>query len=223
MSDSVLKMKERIKIDLRTPMEQFFLGLMLLSPLLIFIGFHQMQLGDSPILFAGAILTFVLSCFCYFATDNYYLLDMNKRLLVYRFKFLFFERLSKVADFSGIHAVTVNTSSVTSKGKTSYFYVATLVLFNGKALPISDRESKKSEVQKLAEFVAKASGASYVQGSGNLGMVAVKLSGGRYTFRAESGATTPAQKFVMKLIAVIVILAGIPFIALIIYGLIKGN
>ena len=138
MSDSELNIPERNKIDLKTPLEKFFQILMIISPIFIFIGFKQMGLGDSTFIFLSAIVTFVLSFFCFFATDNYYLLDMKKRMLVYRFKFLFFERLSKGADFSGIHAVTVNVSFVTAKGKTSYFYTATLVLFSGKVLPISD-------------------------------------------------------------------------------------
>lgn len=216
-------MPEKIKLELKTTLEKFFMGIMILSFVLIFVGFSQMNTTHSPAIFVSAIFTFFLSFILYFATDNYYLLDLKKRALIYRFKFLFFERLSKVVDFSGIHAVTVNISQVTAKGKTSYFYVATLVLFNGKVLPVSDIESEKSAVQKLAEYIARVSGAQYVQSFGTSAMMAAKSPGGRYTFKPKLNVTTAAEKIMIQIGAVIMILVGIPFIAMVFYHFIKGR
>jgi len=211
-------MPKRIKLELRTLLEQFFLGGMLLSPIFIFIGYKQIEIGDSPALFFCAIVAFVLSIALYFVTDKYYLLDLDRGSLLYRFKFLFFERLSKVSDFSGIHSTTVDVVTIYGRhGSRSYFYVATLVLFNGRVLPVSDRNVKKVDAQKLAEFIAKATGATYVQNFGTSEMVAVKAPTGKYIFKTKSNAPSVLQQMLVKVFAFIMILVIVPFIAMVLY------
>jgi hypothetical protein len=81
-------MQNRIKLELKTPLEQFFGALALLSPLFILMGYQQMQLGDRPWLLLGSVIVFLCAAFSYFATDNYYLLDLDKQGLFFRFKYL---------------------------------------------------------------------------------------------------------------------------------------
>ncbi|MBU1105156.1 MAG: hypothetical protein KKB51_00710 [Candidatus Riflebacteria bacterium] len=216
--DAAENMPRRIKLELRTLLEQFFLGGTLISPIFIFIGHQQMNIGDSPALMLGAIVAFMLSLLLLFVTDNYYLLDLDKRALLYRFKFMFFERLSKVSDFSGVHAVTVDIVTIHGKyGAKSYFYIATLVLFNGRVLPVSDRKVKKVDAQKLAEFIAKATGATYVQSFGTSEMVAVKAPAGRYTFKAKSKEPSAAKQLIIKILALLMILVCVAFLGMLLY------
>lgn len=222
MSDSEMQKPQRIKLDLKTTLEQFFMGLIFLSPVFIFIGFTQIELGDSPTLLFGAVITFVLSLLCYFATDNYYVLDLDQRQLLYRFKFLIFKRVSKVVDFSGIHAVTLNQITLTGKHGVSYVYVPTLVLFNGKVLPVADAKSGKGEMHKLANKIAKASGAEFVQSYGTTEMLATRLPSGRYSFKARTKGVAPSDDPVWRFGAIIFILVCVAFIAMVIYKFSTG-
>lgn len=223
MSDSEKQIPQKIKLDLLTPLEQFFLGLMIISPVMIFVGFSQLKLGDTPVLLVGAVITFVLSFLCYLATDNYYVLDIGKRQLLYRFKFLIFERVSKVVDFSGIHAITINNITLRGKGKVSYVYVPELILFDGRVLPIADSKSNKIEMQKLARTIANASGADFVPSPGTTEMLPTRLPGGRYTFKPKTYKFSASQEVLWRIGAVIMILVCVPFIGMVIFHFIWGR
>jgi hypothetical protein len=215
---SEAEMQKRIKLELRTPLEQFLLAVTILSPVFIFIGYGQMDIGQSPALMVAAILVCLTSALSYFFTDNYYLLDLDKNGLYYRFKFYFIERLSLVAPLSGIHAVTIDVKTIRSKsGHTSYYYVVTIVLSDGRVMPVSDMKDSKAEAKKLADFIVKASGADFVVNSGATNMIAVKGNNRRYTFKPRSYELSGISSILEKALALISILVLVPFIAAVVY------
>ncbi|HAE37535.1 MAG TPA: hypothetical protein DCG57_02715 [Candidatus Riflebacteria bacterium] len=211
-------MQNRIKLELKTPLEQFFGALALLSPLFIFMGYQQMQLGDRPWLLLGSVIVFLCAAFSYFVTDNYYLLDLDKQGLFFRFKYLFIERLSLVTAFSGIHAVTLNVNAIRGKGSHNftYYYVVTIVLFDGRVLPVTDMQQQRAEARKLADFIVKATGASLVENIGTSKMGAAK-QGGRYTFKPLTYNDSGFNSIFAKIIAFIMIIVLSAFIGMTLY------
>jgi hypothetical protein len=136
---------------------------------------------------------FIPSAIFYFLTDNYYILDCDKKLLAYRFKFAFYEKKSIIAKFSEIHAVTLGVKVTKSSGDTDFSrkretfrkYQILIVLASGKVLPLSDLTFKVFEKEeKLAKKIAQTTGATFVQcqPSRTSSPGIAKGNDGRYTF-----------------------------------------
>jgi hypothetical protein len=188
-SEPEITVPNRIKLELRTPLEQFWIGLLLLSGIATVFGLID-YFGDggntSKHIASIAGLIFVVAGVCYRNTDNYYILDGEKKCLMYRFKFFSSESLSIFAHFSKIHAVTVKGVKKSSKHSTWWEYQAVIVLDSGKVIPVSDmeREAFHKQDSKAKKF-ATITGAKLVKSFPEHTVKPTRGLDGKYTFTVK--------------------------------------
>lgn len=195
-SDHDLVLRGQVKLDSTTPLENFFYTGIWASPILFVFGLILIIATKSawfvPAIFLG-IFGFIPSVVFYFLTDNYYILDCDKKLLTYRFKFAFYEKKSVIARFSDIHAVTLKAKVTKSSGDSDFTrkrdtfrkYQILIVLASGKVIPLSDLTFKVFEKEeKLGKKIAQTTGATFVQcqPSKTSSPGIAKGHDGRYTF-----------------------------------------
>jgi F0F1-type ATP synthase membrane subunit b/b' len=94
--------------------------------------------------------------------------------------------------------------------------VVTIVLFDGRVLPVTDMQQQRAEARKLADFIVKATGASLVENIGTAKMGAAK-QGGRYTFKPLTYNDSGFNSIFAKIIAFIMILVLSAFIVMSLY------
>lgn len=151
------KMKALFKVDLRTPLEDFFFVLIILSPLCIWMGHTRMQqFGDSPLIMHGAIISFIVGIIGYIFTDNYYIFDSKKQLLIYHFHFFFYTKNTKKATYSQISKAIIKTIDVRPKnGKPFKMYEVQIILRYGKKITLTDTLSKREVAQGIVDNINK--------------------------------------------------------------------
>ena len=114
--DVVFMGDNSIKLDIETTLEAVLKNIRIVFILLAImpgIGLLTVYFTD------GKITPFALSLFAAFSiisiffiilsktADNFYLVDISKKTMYYRFKFLFIERFTPCLHFSDIQAVTI--------------------------------------------------------------------------------------------------------------------
>lgn len=177
----------RIKLELKTPLETVFMWLSFCSLFLLVIGFIgymedgwtskvmvMVYLGVISVVFFGSL---------YFNTDNFYILDMERRELLYHFKFFFLRKITVAARFDDINAVTVSGSYHKTKHDQWYSYQTVYVNGDGKVFPLSDPAREAIGKQRdLASQIAELTGARYVENPPQT-FASECRSGSKYSFR----------------------------------------
>jgi hypothetical protein len=188
-SEPEITVPNRIKLDLKTPLEQFWLGLLMLSGLAIFFGlitYLDNGGNTSKTIASIGAMVFIAAGICYRNTDNYYILDGEKKCLMYRFKFFSSENLSIFAHFSRLHAVTVKGVKKSSKHSTWWEYQTVIVLDSGKVIPVSDMEREAFYKQdKKAQKFATITGAKLVKSFPEHTVKPTRGLDGKYTFSVK--------------------------------------
>ncbi len=177
--DFDLILKGKVKFDPRTPFENLFRTGIWLCPFLGLMSvFAYVATKISlfiPLVFLG-FFGMIPCLILYFLTDNYYILDCDRQQLMYRFKFLFYEKIYTYALFKDIHAVTIkstvkrSSSSKTvgapgAKSRKFWKYQILIALSSGKVLPITNLEQAIFiKEEKQAKKIAQTTKAKYVQG-----------------------------------------------------------
>lgn len=145
-----------VKVDLDTPLESMWTFLAIASAFagLVILQITYFGTEDSPpdpsfIRFfpyaAGALLVFF---FLRGLTDNYYLVDRQRKAIFYHFKFAFIRTVREYLRFSDIDSVVVGSSICTSEDSRWYQYQLLLVDRAGKTHPFSDA-LKEADLKKL--------------------------------------------------------------------------
>ncbi|HEY9069252.1 MAG TPA: hypothetical protein VIV61_03290 [Candidatus Ozemobacteraceae bacterium] len=156
----------RLKVDLTTPLEKIFIGLMIITGIGTFISLISIFVGEAGAVpfFLVLLGAFGISCGLYWMTDNYYVVDIRNRMFLYHFHFGIIDFDWTVAPFNRIAAFsTTSVHRSSKKGKygprTSWYeYAAVAILDSGKIIPVSDfsREALSScnyTAEKLARLV----------------------------------------------------------------------
>lgn len=179
----------RFKLDLDTPMESLIKYAMITGVVIALLGLVGLFSGRTdfqPFLLGGIFLA-VISAFLFFTTDNYYIIDTNKKMILYHFKFMTIESLKDFAPFSSINATSVNGRRKTTKNRHRHrvwwYYRAEIVLNSGKVYPISDWKNEGfAEASIKAKQLAEVSGANFVYSREGCMATPKRLDTGKYTF-----------------------------------------
>jgi hypothetical protein len=148
---------EKIKMDLRTPLEEGFRILRVVAPF-FGIGFLAAYFNDPDLVLAGTlgagllglgVMSLILSWF----TDNYYIFDVKSRVILYHFQILFFRRITTFAPFSSISSISVGSEKREGQGPEMFSVVVNLR--NGDVFPLCDPEpdawaKMEKEAKKLS-------------------------------------------------------------------------
>lgn len=199
-ADSSLPIK--LKLDLHTPMEVAFRAMLAISGLITvasLIAYFGGETGARIYLTGGIVLT-IISAVLLNATDNYYIIDTNREMMLYHYKFFATEELQDFAPFSSIHAVTVNGRKRSSKRHnrhtTWWEYRAEIILNTGDVFPIDDwKQWGFAEARNTAKNLAAISGANLVEPSEECMAVPKHLNTGKYTFEISSQPLFHIRKY----------------------------
>jgi hypothetical protein len=173
--------------DFKTPLEQFLYWQTIVGA----IGFPLSMLAValdsisdlSTILSVALFLMLLSGFFMYRSTDNYYVADLEKNVLFYNFKFLWYKKYSKVAMFNNIDAVSVEGIKHRNQHGIWWAYRAIIVLHSGKVLPISNWLTEDFTTCKLlADKFAGITGAPIVEPKSEHSAKVIKLATGKYSF-----------------------------------------
>lgn len=203
---------ERMKIDLDTPLEIFFIISFILSLLGVFVAggiaadSYFDGAGDpySLAAFAIIIVLAVLMYKCWRETDNYYILDTRARKLFYHYKFFSDRKITPVADFDDIECVAIGGTRMVNKGNESWSYYIYAVDKKGVSTYLSNvfTESLIEENNKKIRGMAAVIGCRHLDGESrkilsiSTGATEQNPEGGKVTVELkphESAAVSPLQ------------------------------
>lgn len=163
----------RIKVDLETPLEHLFMwgiiiggiGLVIVLFNVVFESKHPMNSVTRNSLLSLLGSLFASSIALYRATDNYYVVDLNRSALNYHFCLMFWEWESPYAGFGEFLGVTVTGKEKRSKHSRWWDYQTMVVLKNGSSFPVSN-ELKENllDANLKARTLARLAGCAYVPG-----------------------------------------------------------
>lgn len=202
----------RLKVDLTTPLEKLFLGLLIITGIFSVLALLTAVTGEKNVLpvFFGSLIPFGVSFWLYWMTDNYYVVDLKNKLFLFHFHFGPIDFDWTVAPFSKIVACTTTSVHKSSKsGKHSprrhwWEYAAVVVLNSGKIIPVSDfsRENLLAS-NLLAERLARVFQARHVSGRSKCIPVIKRDSMGNIVVTQEE----PSQLWVLVLVLSIFLVA----------------
>lgn len=160
----------KIKLELKTPLEQFFLWSGVAGGFLLLVGvIGFFEDGMVPMVKMFLIVGTLASIFflsLYYNTDNYYILDVENQRLLYHFKFFFVRKITVQASFSEISSLTVSGHREKSEDETWWEYRILMINNLGKIFPLSDLQKDSIEKQRqLAQLIARLTGADFVESS----------------------------------------------------------
>jgi len=150
---------DRIKLDIKSLIESLFSTLIfpICAVLIFIIGIVSKA---TPVLLAGSSLMIIVGLFFLALkyTDNYYIIDLTSRSLIYHFEFFHIKKETKI---SGIdEAIGLGVSGVIRKDFFSGWscrYYLVFITDRGKLIRLSDesRELKQLnlEAKKIADFL----------------------------------------------------------------------
>ncbi len=154
----------RLKVDLTTPLEQAFIGGMVVCAIGLLIA--VINIGEAPGWIPFSLVMGLLSFFMlYRSTDNYYFLDLPRRELMFHHQSIFHNGEYTVAPFRRIAAATSNGVKKKSKHSTWWEYATIIALDDGTHFPVSDYEKEDLlQANTKARLLADVIGCPYVAG-----------------------------------------------------------
>lgn len=164
-----------VKVDLDTALESAWTALAFVSGVGCFfilqIGFiggkHTPPDPEFLKYLPHALLTLGFFIVLRKFTDNFYIVDRQRKAIFYHFEFAVVRSVTEFLRFSAIDSIVVNGSIHHSKNSRWYEYLILLVDRSGKTHSFSDsvRESELAALNKRAETLAKIIQCRLVPGS----------------------------------------------------------
>ncbi len=163
----------KIKADVYTPLEMFFIGSsgLLLVGLLIFWLFVNGKVisvkAPYTYIYSAVFLALsALSFYCFRNTDNYYIIDTGSRTVLFHFKFFETVKVTPYLGFDMISAVGVTGRRIKQKrvaGGYYHYWVYQMFLLEkrGKMIAISDaisEEEGRGELNRRVRELSRAIG-----------------------------------------------------------------
>ncbi|MGM0600830.1 MAG: hypothetical protein ACQETH_13550 [Candidatus Rifleibacteriota bacterium] len=217
--ENVNALPKKYKLDLDTPMETFLFWMIIIGGFTAFLGVIYYLDGETNAraLFSIGVVVAALSGVLYKATDNYYIIDADKKMMLYQFKCFTINNLEIFAPFSSIHAITVNGRRQHTKSTTWWEYRAEMVLSSGKVYPISEwKKYAFEETEKKARNMADITGAEFVKTSEEDVCIPARGPKGKYTFKKNPAAFFHHFKqTLLHSLKVLLVIAGVGFFMLI--------
>lgn len=190
----------RIKLELKTPLENFFSWSSVAGGFLFLMGIiGYFEDGMVPMvkmfLIVGTITTtFFLAL--YYNTDNYYILDVQNKRLLYHFKFFFVRKIIVQASFSEISSLTVGGHREKSEDEAWWEYRILMINNLGKIIPLSDFQKDSIEKQRqLAQLIARLTGADFVESLPEQIAEASPGINGKFSFSHRSHTTSDSLQY----------------------------
>ena len=166
--DVVFMGDNSIKLDIETTLEAVLKNVRIIFILLAIIpgiGLLAVYFTDGKItpvalsLFATFSIISIFFAILSKTVDNFYLVDLSKKTMFYRFKFLFIERFTPCLQFSDIQAVTIisrETGSAMGRRGMSFRreYQCVFLSKDGKQIRVSDWKSSRgrNSLFRIANF-----------------------------------------------------------------------
>lgn len=154
-----------VKVDLDTPLESAWTALAFVSGVgclfILQIGFIGGKRTPPDPEFLNYLPHALLALGFFVAlrkfTDNYYIVDRQRKAIFYHFECLFVKSVKDYMRFSDIDSAVVNGSIHHSKNSRWYEYQILLIDRTGKTHPFSDslREPELATLNRRAETIAK--------------------------------------------------------------------
>ena len=161
INDSVLKMDPDTVLEIFFPIAAVFTGL-------VSIGAFVMR---NNVVAFGFVFVTVALIVLWRTTDNYYLIDMDRKNILYHFDCLGFQKVKEVGRFSDVHVVTVDSCPRSRKrdgnGRVERWsaYVVTVIFKSGERIRVSNWTSRNiGENNSVAQGLAERLNADYLPG-----------------------------------------------------------
>ncbi len=172
-------MQKKIKIDVITPLELFWKFLLFIGWSALIIGLsNYFETNLSPLFTLIGIISLILGGLGHFYTDNFYILDIENRKILYCFNCLHIHRQTSYATFSDIIAIGVDGLEALDKIKWTYRIVC--CLSDGKVFGLSDFEKDFESVVEKAEKMSEIVGAPLFEPREKTPVKSGKKSDGRW-------------------------------------------
>ncbi len=164
----------KIKVDLSTALENFLLTAAGITAFIAFFLYingafdgKKTQANPELLKFVPIALGFMAAAIaCWLGTDNYYIINVTKRKLLYHFKIFFIIKITAVADFEEIHAFGVTGVRHTHKGNVWWKYKICAVKNDGEFIDLSNEAGpeKLDELNDRAKGMAAVAGCLFAKG-----------------------------------------------------------
>ncbi len=165
----------KIKVDLSTPLESFLLGAVGVAAVIALLLYIQGTFGGkkSPpnpelLKYIPLAIGFMATALaCWFGVDNFYVISVQQRKLLYHFKLFFMVKITAVADFEQIAAIGVTGVRHTHKGNVWWKYKICAVKNSGEFIDLSDEADpgKLDWLNDRAEGMAAVAGCLFAKGA----------------------------------------------------------
>ncbi|HNV70107.1 MAG TPA: hypothetical protein PKO06_10440 [Candidatus Ozemobacteraceae bacterium] len=166
----------RIKIDLLTPLEQAFVASGFLGgTLLLFAAIKSGGVPAPDLLTFLGILFLVVGGLGFKYTDNYYVVDVLRRVVSYHFQFLHLEQETIMADTRSMACVTSHAELRRDRGEYWFEYATALIMKDGTLFPVSDyQRDGLLMANHRARLVAGYLGLPFVSGCENADVIVTR-------------------------------------------------
>lgn len=218
----------KIKADVLTPLEMFFLGgsgLLLLGAVLFWVFLSEKIINvQSPytVIYTAVFLALAaLSFYCFKNTDNYYIIDTGARSVLFHFKFFENVKVSPYLGFDMISAAGVTGRRIKQRrafGGYYHYWTYQMVLLekSGKMIAVSesiDEEEGRNELNSRARELARAIGCRAAECPPEKVLRPVEASDGTYEPEfGERDALAEALQMILLVIFVLFALGGIIYL-----------
>lgn len=158
---------DKLKLELKTPLETFFMWAGIISGFILFAGFigyiEDGLTSTAKLMLASGGLLLALFGSLYFHTDNYYVVDRIGERILYHFKFFFYRRVSTVCRFSEIALITTGGKREKSKHSVWWEYAVFFLTTDGDLVRVTDFVKDAFFDQKrFAQKLCDITGAKFV-------------------------------------------------------------
>lgn len=158
---------DKLKLELKTPLETFFMWAGIISGFVLFAGFiDYIEDGlnsTAKLMLALGGLLLALFGSLYFHTDNYYVVDRIGERILYHFKFFFYRRVSTVCRFSEIALITTGGKRKKSKYSVWWEYAVFFLTTNGDLIRVTDfAKDAFFDQKRFAQKLCDITGAKFI-------------------------------------------------------------
>lgn len=179
-----------IKVDLTTDLESCLLGCGCVSLVAMFISLniavngcsdkhgHQTIAPVPDLKYAAAAFLVICaaSFLSRFFTDNYYIVNVERRKIFYHYKFFWSETVTEFLSPENIWTLTVRATHQHNKSSSWWNHQLVAIDAEGKIIPLSDeKQDSLSEYNARAELIAAILGCNYCKCPSE-GMIALDTS-----------------------------------------------